>query len=219
MFRSRRRRVVFPQLEHARLSAAVALAWDEVVIPLPLRRESFVTGVALHDRGYGEHDADEIGAVPRDRWLGIQRRSFAPMGVDPVVDLVVAMHVRRLVSHATSHAARAAFMEMDEGIPTLREAAAVSKEGAAAADRITDLCDRVSFAFCLEQPESGSMEVVGPDGGAIAVRYEVDGQGTIVLDPWPLEELTVSGVLIAYAADAYPRVLDPVVTPFRIEPA
>ena len=139
--------------------------------------------------------------------------------MDPVVDLVVAMHVRRLVSHATDDAARAALTEMDEGIPALREAAAVSEEDAAAADRITDLCDRVSFDFCLEQPESGSMGVVGPDGGTIAVRYEVDGHGTIVLDPWPLEERTVSGVLLGYAADAYPRVLDPVVTPFRIEPA
>ena len=211
--------MVFPQLEHARLSAAIALAWDEVVVPLPLPRESFVAGVALHDRGYGEHDADEIGAVPRDRWLATQRRSFAPTRVDPVVDLVVAMHVRRLVSHVTDDAARAALTEMDGGIPALREAAEVSEEDAAAADRITDLCDRVSFDFCLEQPESGSMVVVGPDGGTIAVRYEVDGHGTIVLDPWPLEERTVSGVLLGYAADAYPRVLDPVVTPFRIEPA
>ena len=211
--------MVFPQLEHARLSAAIALAWDEVIVPLPLRRESFVTGVALHDRGYGEHDADEIGAVPSGRWLAIQRASFAPTGVDTVVDLVVAMHVRRLVSHATDHAARAALTEMDDGITALREAAAVSKEDAAAADRITDLCDRVSFDFCLEQPGSGSTGVVGADGGTIAVRYEVDGHGTIVLDPWPLEARTVSGVLLAYAADAYPRVLDPVVTPFRIEPA
>ena len=72
------------------------------------------------------------------------------------------MHVRRLVSHATDDAARAALTEMDEGIPALREAAAVSEEDAAAADRITDLCDRVSFDFCLEQPESGSMGVVRP---------------------------------------------------------
>jgi len=108
---------------------------------------------------------------------------------------------------------------MDGAFPALREAAAVSVEAAAAADRITDLCDRVSFDFCLEQPESGSMGVMGPDGEAIAVRYEVDGHGTIVLDPWPLEERTLSGVLLGYAADAYPSVLDPVVTPFRIEPA
>ena len=211
--------MVFPQLEHARLSAAIALAWDEAFVPLPLRRESFVTGVALHDRGYGEHDADEIGAVPRDRWLAIQRRSFAPTGVDPVADLVVAMHVRRLVSHATDDAARATLTEMDEAIPALRDAAAVSEEDAAAADGITDLCDRVSFDFCLEQPESGSTAVVGPAGATIAVRYEVDGNGAIVLDPWPLEARTVSGVLLGYAADAYPRVLDPLVTPFRIEPA
>jgi Protein of unknown function (DUF3891) len=219
MFTSHRRPVVFPQLEHARLSAAIAVAWDDGVVPLPLPRESFVTGVALHDRGYGEHDADGIGAVPRERWLAIQRGSFAPAGVDPVVDLVVAMHVRRLVSHATDDAARAALTEMDEAIPALREAAGVSEADAAMADRITDLCDRVSFDFCLEQPESGSVGVVGPDGEAVAVRYQVDGQGTIVLEPWPLGPLTVSGVVLAYAAESYPQVLEPVVTQFLIEPS
>jgi hypothetical protein len=211
--------VVFPQLEHARLSAAIALVWDDAFGPLPLPRESFVTGVALHDRGYGEHDADGIGAVPRERWLAIQRGSFAPAGVDPVADLVVAMHVRRLVSHATHDRARAALTEMDEAIPALREAAGVSEAEAAAADRITDLCDRVSFDFCLEQRDSGSVHVIGPAGEVLAVRYEVDGQGTIVLEPWPLAPRTVSGVLLAYAAESYPRVLEPVVTPFLIEPS
>ncbi len=218
MFRSRRRPVVFPQLEHARLAAAVALAWDDEVAPVPLPRESFVAGVALHDRGYGEHDDDEIGAVPDDRWLAVQRRGFTPVGGDAVVDLVVAMHVRRLVSHRSNDAARRALAEMDAALVEVRADAGVPEEDAATADRITDLCDRVAFDFCLEQPASGVVAVSGRDGGSIALAYEVDGRGNVALDPWPLRPRTVTGIVLGYAAEGYPGRLEPVVTPFTLAP-
>ena len=73
-------------------------AWSDAFAPVRLPRERFVRGVREHDRGYDEHDADEIGQVPTDRWLAIQERGFAPTRDDAVVDLVVALHVRRLVS-------------------------------------------------------------------------------------------------------------------------
>src|SRR6476661_2566261 len=93
MFASRRRSIVFPQAEHARFSGALALAWAERP-PLPFA--AFVRGVADHDRGYGERDCDPIGGVMgSERWVEIQRRGFTPRGEDAVVDLVVALHVRR----------------------------------------------------------------------------------------------------------------------------
>jgi hypothetical protein len=209
---------VFPQLEHARLAAAIALAWDDAFAPVPLPRPSFVTGVALHDRGYGEHDDDEIGAVPDDRWLAIQCRGFTPVGGDAVVDLVVAMHVRRLVSHRSNDAARRALAEMDAALVGVRADTGVPEEDAAAADRITDLCDRVAFDFCLEQPASGVVPVPLRDGGSIAVAYEVDGEGNVALDPWPLRPATVTGVVLGYTAEGYPGRLEPVVTPFTLAP-
>jgi hypothetical protein len=218
VFRSRRRPVVFPQLEHARLAAAIAIAWDDRVAPLPLPLESFVAGVALHDRGYGEHDDDEIGAVPADRWLEIQRQGFTPLGDDAVVDLVVAMHVRRLVSHRGDDRTRATLAEMDETLVALREDAGVSEEDAADADRITDLCDRVAFDFCLEQPASGVVVVSGRDGESIALGYELDGQGNVAFDPWPLRPHPVAGIMLGYAAEGYPGRLEPVVTPFSLVP-
>ena len=89
MFRSRRRPVVFPQAEHARLAGTIALAWGNDQFARPaLPFDAFVRGVTLHDRGYGQLDADGIGEVPPDRWVAIQRASFAPRGEEPVVDLV-----------------------------------------------------------------------------------------------------------------------------------
>src|SRR5216684_1905890 len=137
MFRSRRRPIVFPQADHARLAGALALAWRERPA---LLFDSFVRGVADHDRGYGEHDADEIGAVESETWVAIQRRGFAARSGDPVVDLVTAMHVRRLLSSQDDEYERAAFAEVDALLPALRNAAGVTIEEAERADAITNVC-------------------------------------------------------------------------------
>jgi hypothetical protein len=210
--------VVFPQREHARLSAALADAWSDAYAPVRLPRERFVRGVAEHDRGYDEHDDDEIGQVSRDRWLAIQERGFAPTGEDAVVDLVVAMHVRRLVSGGSDDGARGVLRAMDDALPALVHEAGVSADAAAAADRITNLCDRISFDFCLEEPDTGAVDVLAADGTPVRVAYAVDGRGTIALDPWPLDRPALGGTVLAYAAAGYPEVREEVPTPFVVEP-
>ena len=209
---------MFPQAEHARLAAAIASAWSDAFAPVRLQRERFVRGVALHDRGYGEHDADEIGQVSRERWLAIQERGFAATGEDPLVDLVVALHVRRLVSSGDDEPSRRVLDAMDEALPRLGRDAGVSPEDAGAADRITDLCDRISFDVCLEAPDAGEVEILRADETPVRVSYTVDGRGTIVLDPWPLEPPALAGTVLGYAAGGYPDVLEPVPTPVSLLP-
>src|SRR4051794_7703110 len=143
MFRSRRRAVVFPQADHARFAGAIALAWRERP-PLPFT--SFVRGVADHDRGYGELDVDDIETVDDESWIEIQRRGFAPRGEDPVVDLVAALHVRRLLSRNDAAATAAADAVIDSLLPMV----GVTREQADAADAITNVCDAISFSFCFE---------------------------------------------------------------------
>ncbi len=210
--------MVFPQREHAVLSATIASAWDDATWPIRLPREPFVRGVARHDRGYDDHDADEIGRVSRERWLAIQEQGFAPTRADPVVDLVVALHVRRLVSYGDDAGSRRVLGAMDAALPALVRGAGVSAEDAAAADRITRLCDRISFDFCLEEPGSGDVEVIGADGSPVRISYAVDGLGSITLDPWPLDRPALAGTVLAYAAEGYPEVLESVPTPFAVEP-
>jgi hypothetical protein len=204
VFRSRRRAIVFPQADHARLAGALALAWREP--PPGLSFEAFVRGVADHDRGYGEHDDDEIGAVASERWVGIQRRGFAPRGVDSVVDLVAALHVRRLLSSQDDDHERAAYAEVDSLLPSLLAAAGVTAAQAEGADRITNVCDRVAFEFCFEEQAEG--EVRG-------VAYTLDGIGGITLDPWPLAVERLVGLVPAYEADGYPERLVSIVAPFE----
>ena len=197
---------MFPQADHARLAATIALAWRDRP-PLPF--EAFIRGVADHDRGYGEHDADELGAVESERWVAIQRAGFAPRGEDHVVDLVVALHVRRLLSSQEDEHERAAYAEVDALVPSLLAAARVDRAAAEAADAVTNVCDRLAFAFCFEEPAAG--EVRG-------IRYALDGRGLIELEPWPLVLPRLTGLVTGFDADGYPSRLAPVVTPFDVRP-
>src|SRR5690242_7911330 len=150
MFRSRRRDVVFPQMEHAAFAAGIALHWRERPnVPF----DSFIRGVALHDRGYGELDEDEIGGVEQERWLEIQRRGFGARDEDPVVDLIVSLHVARLVGDDDPW--------FRDGLPALLERANVDEETAAATDLITNVCDRISFDVCFGEPEDGALREIG----------------------------------------------------------
>jgi hypothetical protein len=225
VFRSRRRELVFPQAEHARLAAAIAQAWGNghwQRPPVPFG--AFVQAVALHDRGYGQLDADGIGEVSAERWLEIQRASFAPRGTDPVVDLLVALHVRRLVASRWSAAGtgalgEGALGELDAQLPALRRAAGIAASDAAEADRVMDLCDAIAFDFCVELPARGRVEVVPTRAArAVAIEFEVDGEGLIVLDPSPLGVARLDGFVLGFEAAGYPERLSPVVVPFRVLP-
>lgn len=200
MIRSRRRPIIFTQSEHARLAGTLALAWrDRPQLPFA----SFVAGVSLHDRGYGGLDNDDLDAITgKERWLEIQRAGFVPRGEDPVIDLIVALHVRRLVGEPCQ-------TDFEAALPSLLANAGVDEKAAAAADAITDFCDRMALQFCYEEPRSGCV------GG---FSYQLDGAGTIRIDPWPFVVPTVVGLMAAYRADAYPQRLEPLVVPYEVTP-
>lgn len=197
MFRSTVRDVVYPQAEHQRLAGAIAAAWAEP----PLEPfASFVRGVATHDRGYGELDTDAIGSIGPERWLEIQRPAVEPRD-DPVADLVVAMHVQRLAED---------FVPLDAHVPERLAAAGVDPDAAAAADAVTELCDRLAFDFCLEHASSGHIG---------EIDYTLDEDGSATLDPWPLAVGELAETVVGYRADGYPQRLEPVERVFRLRRA
>jgi hypothetical protein len=197
VFRSRVRDVVYPQAEHQRLAGMIAAAWARP----PLEPfESFVLGVATHDRGYGELDEDAIGSIAPERWLEIQTPAVEPQA-DPIADLVVAMHVQRLADN---------FTPLDANVPERLADAGVDQRTAAAADKVTELCDRIAFDFCFEAPSSGS---VGD------IDYTLDADGSATLDPWPLAVDELTETVVGYRAAGYPQRLDPVERTFRLRPA
>jgi hypothetical protein len=208
VFRSRRRPIVYPQAEHARVAETVAAAWGDGRPPLPF--ESFVRGVGQHDRGYGQLDSDGIGETHDDRWLQIQRRGFAVQTDDPVVELVVALHIVRLVSSGDTPARRQAAAEFRSQLPSRLDAAGVTEDDAAAADVVTNVCDRISFELCFEDDSEFS---VG--------RYSCTSlsAGVATIDPWPLAPPRLEIPAVGYAADGYPDRLQPVEQTFVVQPA
>ncbi len=220
MFRSLVRPVVFSQAEHARLAATIALAWDVEAYPIGgLAFGPFVEGVALHDRGYGQLDDDAIGEVAGDRWLAIQEAGFRPEGRDATVDLVVALHVHRLVAGQPDNAARAACAErMAVEMPALRDAVGVGETDARDADRVTNLCDRISFDFCEEAAAEGAVEVRAADGKLAPIAYRLD-DGRLTLDPWPLRPPELHDVVTCFHAEGYPGALRPAIALFSATPA
>lgn len=204
MFRSRRRPVVFPQADHARFAGVLAAEWGEPPAGLPFA--PFVRGVAEHDRGYGEHDVADIEGVDDATWIAIQRRGFAPRGEDAVVDLVAALHVRRLLSRNDPVATE----EADAVIESLLPLAGVTREQADVADAVTNVCDVISFEFCFEAPSE--REVRGR-------QLVLDGEGDVTVDPWPFRLPQLTGLVTAYEAGGYPERLAPLAVPFRARPA
>lgn len=214
MIRSRTRPVVFPQLEHARLAGTIASLFGNAAFdPPPLPPLSFVAGVSLHDRGYGPLDASDLFALLETEWLAITRRGFDAACSDPVADLVVKLHLRRLARRSVLAA------EMEAAIQARLRGAGLAAEAFERGDRITDLCDRIALDFCQERPATGQVAVHARNEGSelVEVKYRIDG-AEIRVDPWPLSVERYSTFVIGYDSAGYPERLDPVVAPVRLIP-
>lgn len=198
MFRSRRREIVFPQSEHARLAAMLAAGAGA--------EPRVVAGVLWHDRGYPPFDTDGIGEMPPERWADLMRAGFAPETADPLVDHMARMHIHRLARNARPELAA----ELEPALPASLSRSGMTAEEAAAADALTELYDMVAFDFCLEEPAAGS---------ASGVAYEIDGRGRITLDPWPLVPAELDGFVTAFLAEGYPELPAPVAVQFSARPA
>ena len=198
MFRSRRREIVFPQSEHARLAALLAAATGA--------DPRLVAGVLWHDRGYPPFDTDGIGEMAPERWADLMRAGFEPETADPVVDHMARMHIHRLARYARPELAA----ELESALPASLARSGMTAEEAAAADAVTELYDMVAFDFCLEEPASGSVQ---------GVAYEIGGSGGITLDPWPLVPAELDGFVTAFLTEGYPDLPAPVIVPFSARPA
>lgn len=219
MFKSKRRAIVTPQSEHLRLVGTLAMLWgnDDIDSP-PFNRSSLIMGMGLHDRGYGSLDNFAIGGMSEEEWNEIARRGFYMQYSDVVADTIAKYHVRRLASHDESPECKAMTAEFSQGIDEQLEQYNLSKEVFDRIDRITNLCDKISFDFCMDVPESGKVSIYPRNNGdeEVLVQYHVEN-GVIRVTPWPFSVTSYDGYLIAYGSDGYPEKLDPILLPYRLE--
>jgi hypothetical protein len=222
MFISKTRPVIVPQAEHARLAGHIASVWGNDRFARPaLDFTGFVLGVIFHDREYGHLDPYPLDDMPFDQWLALKERALAIVTDNAVADVVVWMHIRRLLGYGDETERRALAQRFDDAI---RERAATTPYDMAAyewADHITALCDKLAFDFAFDAPATGSVDVyTQPDDATpTPVHYQLAADGTLTLTPWPLGVAGMRGFIFGYAQDGYPQRLAPLVRFYDIRPA
>ncbi len=218
VFKSKRRPIAIPQSEHLKLVGALAFLWGNAEFDFPqIKRLSLVAGVGLHDRGYGFLDKAAVLEMPEAQWLEITRCGFDMTSSDPAADLITRYHLARLTRGNPSAAAQELRQVFERKIEQQ-----LHEQGFAAAlferiDRITDLCDKISFSFCLEESAQGQVSIFArnTDESQIPVRYSFDQTG-ISVDPWPFSVESITGYIVGYRLPEYPTRLDPVILPYSL---
>ncbi len=219
MFKSKSRAILTPQSEHLRLTGTLAMLWGNADFDSPpFHRNSIITGMGLHDRGYGCIDNFAIGGMSEEEWIKITRRSFYMQYSDVVADTIAKYHVRRLASHGESAERKAIAAEFSQVIDEQLKQHSLSRDIFDRTDRITELCDMISFDFCMEAPNSGGVSIFQRynEDQEVPVQYHVEN-GIIQVTPWPFSVASYEGYLIAYRSDGYPEKLDPVILSYRLE--
>lgn len=216
MFKSTQRAIAIPQAEHQQLAGILAFHWgNQNFARPPVPFESFVAGVGLHDRAYGALDNLPIGELSDDAWMALTRRGFDLQWSDPIADIIARMHLKRLVGYSDEPARQALAAHCASEIQAQIEQHQLDAAVFARTDRITNLCDRISFDFCFEAPAEGTINIF-PDlnrDEQIAVTYRVNGS-VITVDPWPFAVDQIAGYIVGYRLPAYPARLDPVLVPY-----
>lgn len=218
MFISKRRPIITPQSEHLKLVGTLAMLWgnDDFDMP-PVERNSMIAGMGLHDRGYGYLDNAPIGGMGEDEWIPIAQRGFYMPCSDLVADTIVKYHFRRLASHDPSPRRKALEVGFTQAIDEQLDKHHLSKSLFDRIDRITDLCDQISFRFCFDVPAAGDVSIYPHNDTEreVPVHFQVE-DGVIHVDPWPFSVDQYAGYLVSYYAEGYPERLDPFILPFRL---
>jgi hypothetical protein len=219
VFKSKRRPIVTPQSEHLKLVGTLAMLWgnEDLDFP-PIERTSMIAGMGLHDRGYGYLDNHPIGGMEDSEWFPIARRTFYMSCSDVVADTIVKYHFRRLASHDDSVGRKSLTDEFSNAIDEHLKRHNLSKALYNRIDRITNLCDSLSFSFCFDVPASGEISIFPRNGEdtEVTVEYHVK-DGVISAALWPFSVDRYEGYLVAYKSGGYPETLDPVILPFMLK--
>ena len=221
MFKSKTRPVVFPQYEHDHLSGALAANWGNEAFDQPaLDVGAFVQGVLLHDWQYGILDNIPIIEAPEADWMAVTRGGVQHCFANPVTDIVVKLHIKRLLSFDESDERTALKEEIERQVAARLPESGFTRADFEWADRITRFCDQVAFDFCFEQPVQRSLPICPRRGSTetVEMSYAIGENGEIEVTPWPFGIPTFSGAIISYERAGYPDELTPQSKLYTVRP-
>ena len=219
MFESKTRSIIIPQYEHGRMAGTLASLWGNENFEKPeIDFDAFVNGVTLHDWHYGRVDNLSIGGASESAWAALVQRGVDYCFDDPVTDIVVKKHIRRLLSGHTSAQAEKLKEGIENRIAERLGETSFSPDAFAWADKITAFCDMVAFDFAFEEPLKRKISVYLKQGNSteVEIEYEIVGNSEIVVFPWPFSVESVHGIVVGYEAEKYPDVLVPKPVTFTI---
>lgn len=222
MFRNKLTSYLIPQFEHARLAGHLAGTWGNANFDTPnLPRESFVTGVLFHDRGFGFLDRQELGAVSEPERASMFRRTVRSSFRDPVAEIVILMHVRRLLDGNSNAEHQSVFAEAERAIEKALSDCGYDQSQFSWADQITDLCDRIAFDFAFGTLTEGHVSVRRDEESQefSPIQYKIIDGGVIEVKPWPFGVDIVRGEIVGYIDEGYPDLLEPKVLSYTVRNA
>jgi len=219
MFKSKTRSINVPQYEHGKLAGTLAAHWGNEQFDQPsFDFRAFVSGVALHDWGYGILDNIPIMEAAEEDWLVVAKRGIELKLENPIAEIVQKMHVRRLLSNHDTPERKVLIEEISRIIEETRTKVPISQEEFDWADRITRFCDDIAFVFSFDRPTTFSRTVFDKVG-----RFDSTQEltctikpGEIIVDPWPFSVPSFDGIMIGYQRDGYPERLNPILIPYII---
>lgn len=219
MFRSQFRPINLPQYEHAKFAGTLAAHWGNDDFPRPpIDFAGFVQGVTLHDWNYRLIDNFPIlGMNDADR-LALFRKGIDYHFADPTTDIVVQLHLRRLLRWWGAEVVQPLIAEIDERVAARVMETPNTLDQFHHADTITNLCDVIPFHFAFEVERERQVEVYAGAGKTKTVTFWVAPNEPIIVDPWPFAVPALSGILIAYEREGYPDRLAPLVFPYTVQP-
>jgi hypothetical protein len=226
--------MLISQVEHARLSGALAAAWSDRVAPLPPPRDEMIAAIAKHDDGWLawelrptvlEGRPREFLEMPFDESLAIWRRSIAvAQTVGPMGAYAVSGHFSILAQAAKDREPRSfawldladEFLEEQADLQAQWRAECRARYGPeAGADRTRQAVDLLRFFdfaslwFCRaprNEPETIDL------GTEASVTFRPEGKpespegAFMLLEPWPFigDRLEVAVVGRVVPAVDYP---------------
>ncbi len=220
MFVSRNKDIIIPQSTHAEFAAAIAQFWGNENFDKPqINFDSFIKGVAFHDRGFGLLDNDGIFLMTPERHFEVLEKGFMQEFEDKQADLVAKMHIRRLTTYQESTLANSMREKFDQEIDQFIAKYDLDKTTFERTDRITDLCDSISFDFSFLQDKKDSIEIFAKRDSSTTtpIEYQIDcNTREILLSPWPFCVDSIKGQIIGFVANGYPDKLEPVIIPYSL---